>query len=154
VTSALLSLLRSDVGFMSVNFRGRLPALGASDAGNYEALVAYAAADSATPALMRRSLQLPGGGVRRVHGDRPLPGALASALQCRTALVSTWATFFTELRLPGARTLRHAPLVDAGTVPMTDIAIIFRPSAGELAVLLLARSVGRAELERALGRGR
>lgn len=151
VTSALLAAFRCDVGVMAVNFRGRLAGLGPAHAGNYEALTAYNTADYATPALIRASLLVGGGGVRRAGGDTPLPGALHTALTARTALVSSWATFFTQLDLPGAATLRHAPVVDTATVPLTDIAIVFRPSPGQLAVLALTRSLTGAQLVGALG---
>jgi hypothetical protein len=150
ITSTLFRNLRSDVGFMSVNFRGRVAALTTNDAGNYEALVAYQIPDFSNPALLRQSLQQKDGSVRRVHGDCLLPGAIASALWIRTALVSTWATFFTELKLPGAKVLRHLPIIDTNTVPMTDIAIIFRPRVGEIAVLLLSRTLGQERLETVL----
>lgn len=152
VTSALLRALRCDVGLMSVNFRGRA-APRADDAGNYEALVGYNSCDYTTPALLRSSLQHPGGGVRRVEGGRQLPGGLAAAT-CRVGLVSTWATFFTELVLPGGARLRHhLPIIDTCAVPFADIAILFRPSPSALAVLLLSRSLTQAQLVCAMSGG-
>ncbi|CAE8690744.1 unnamed protein product [Polarella glacialis] len=150
LTSALMTLTGCQVGLMAVNFRGRLPPLSADWAGNYESVVAYRGEqDFGSSSRIRQSLQRPGGGVRRVHGERPLPGFVAS-LAARVTLVTSWATFHSDLMLPKAVLKHHLPLADPAIVPMTHIAVIFRPRAGCLAVLVLSHSLTQSQLEQAL----
>ncbi|CAE8690745.1 unnamed protein product [Polarella glacialis] len=150
LTSALMTLTGCQVGLMAVNFRGRLPPLSSDWAGNYGSVVAYRGEqDFGSSSHIRRSLQRPGGGVRRVHGERPLPG-FAASLAARVTLVTSWATFHSDLILPKAALKHHLPLVDPVTVPMTHCAFIFRPRAGCLAVLVLSHSLTQSQLEQAL----
>jgi hypothetical protein len=152
ITSSLLRATDCDVGVMAVNFRRRLESIAVESAGNYEALVAYNKGDFELPSLLRRSLvERRNGGVRRVHGERSLPGLLSAAFFTSVTLVSTWATFYTELVLPFSTVRSHLPLVDTSTVPFADIAIIFRPDAGRMAVLMLSRSLTAESLAAALG---
>lgn len=147
VTSALLNATGCDCGIMAVNFRGRVPGITSDLAGNYEGLVAYQREDFRSPGDLRRSISTEGV-VRRVHGDIPFPGFVRS-LTTKVGLVSTWASFYVDLLLPGgASQLRHMPIVDTSNIILADICIVFRSNQRALEVLALTRSLDQASLAR------
>lgn len=154
LTSWLFRASGCDMGWMAVNFRGRLKGYTADIAGNYEGLMPYFAEDFASPALIRRSLQGHPARLRRaVSGSRRLPDFLSSAVVAppHVCLVTSWASFYhDDVALPGARHVRHAPVTDPDAVLPMDIVTLFRPRAGQLEVLAMTRGL-TAERLRELG---
>mmetsp|Transcript_16868 Transcript_16868/g.42550 ORF Transcript_16868/g.42550 Transcript_16868/m.42550 type:complete len:165 (+) Transcript_16868:800-1294(+) len=58
VTSELLNFPHLDVGSMALNFRGKLPQLEHTDAGNYQNVLVYGKGDAASPSLVRQSVSI------------------------------------------------------------------------------------------------
>lgn len=58
--------------------------------------------------------------------------------------MTNWAfPFFEELVVDGGRQVVHFPHCDTGTVPF-DVAVVYRPRKGELAVVYFVRNIDRA----------
>ena len=133
LTSWFLRLSGCRVGFMAANFRNRVPGCTGLHAGNYEALLAYQTEDFADASLIRRSLS----GFRRLlSGD--LPGFFRSLL-CPVSIISSWTTFYRDVSFLGCEQTLHVPCFDLSTV-VWPIALLFRPTAGALSLLVLSRS--------------
>ena len=60
--------------------------------------------------------------------------------------VSWLFPFFSEVALDGCEQLLHLPFCDLGMVPF-DVAVVYRPRAGERAVLFMVRACSREDLE-------
>jgi len=128
---------------MPLNFRERLPDFTAEDAGNYEGALVFGPEDYAEPGIVRKTLMsgpptyLRGGS----ETSRPLPAA-CEGMWCRLAMVTNWTfPFFSEVKLEGCEQMLHMPHCDINMVPF-DIAVVYRPRAGELAMTFFVRSVG------------
>ena len=57
VSSAFLRATRADLALMAVNFRGRVPEVDESHAGNYENVIQYRPEDYESPPLVRQSVK-------------------------------------------------------------------------------------------------
>ena len=90
LTSCYFRFTDTDVGFMSVNFRNRIPGLTDDYAGNYEGGLAYQRGDYESPALIRSSLST----LHRSITDGPLlpgfsPDSARTSVSSRTGCHST-----------------------------------------------------------------
>jgi len=154
----------SDVNIMVANFRSRQPAiLDLSDAhvGNYEANVPYFQGDIETPTLIRQSIRDADGAFRAKRAGSPvteIPGAL-KLLRNRISIVTNWASFYCDVHLQndgqvnGESALRpklHFPIMepDGFITSVWNNAIIFRPRAGDLAMLMITRRFDNEMLAR------
>ena len=140
IVSCFLSCLDADCGLMPVNFRGKLDGCDEHWAGNYEDLITYMRPDYATPALIRKSVGVPGD--RRYRRAAEPPTAMLTNTQwlggATVGVMTNWATFARPLELDGVQQL-HLPLLDwnASTPPSVFGAmVIFRPRAGCLAAFV------------------
>ncbi|CAJ1428883.1 unnamed protein product [Effrenium voratum] len=127
---------------MAVNFRGRLPGLTEAEAGNYEGLMCLGPEAFAAPGGVRarlRSLATP------AAPSEALPG-FWECLGARLAVITSWA-FEGDPSLEGCQMLLHLPHFDLGEVN-SDMAVVFRPGAGRLAVLTFSKEL---DMDRALG---
>merc|ERR1712196_259193 len=129
---------------MPINFRNRLPEYNDDDAGNYEGSLAFGAEEYRRPGLIRRTIQsAPPTFIRGGEGMtvEPFPSGLGAA-RCRLAMVTSWIfPCFEELNLPGCQQIIHLPHSNPKLIPF-DIALPFRPRAGETAVAFFVRSCG------------
>jgi len=138
VVCALARLTRADVVLMAANLRGRVACARGDDAGNYETMVPLLAADAATPALVRAALA-PGRLARAsAAAGPPLPSGAAAALSS-AAVVTNWASFYADVRLPGAALVRHLPVAETHGANMESF-VVYAPRAGDVAVVALTRS--------------
>jgi len=149
VFSCFARTVAARVGLMAINWRERLPGFASTDVGNYEGLLAFGPEDYAEPALVRKSLAsgpptfLRGGGGEKT--PEPLPGRW-ELLTCRVAVVSSWVfPHFSELAIDGCSHLLHIPCSDAQLVPF-EFAIVYRPRAGQLAVVCGVRTCSGDDL--------
>eukprot|EP00658_Telonema_sp_P-2_P085658 TRINITY_DN9808_c0_g1_i1.p1 TRINITY_DN9808_c0_g1~~TRINITY_DN9808_c0_g1_i1.p1 ORF type:complete len:321 (+),score=53.43 TRINITY_DN9808_c0_g1_i1:392-1354(+) len=134
---------------MPINFRHKLENFLDTDAGNYEGALVFGPEDYTDPALIRGTLRSGGPAFRRgPEGPPPraLPGCCES-LRMTIGMVTNW-TFksFDEMVLEGCQQMLHIPHCDESTVPF-DVAVVYRPRAGQLAVACFVRSVNGAELK-------
>jgi len=141
LTSWYFTTFGCDVGVMAMNFRNRFTGLTDHHAGNYEALVAYQSDDFTAPAAIRQSLPL----FHRKHkASQPLPSFWASTTTS-VSVLSTWATFYTQIVLPHSNHLYHMPYFPNKDIAFHDITILYCPRQGELALLASTRTFATAE---------
>lgn len=123
----------TQVGMMALNFRGRIPNINHSDAGNYEGTIEFLPADFASPSLIRQGLQQFRRASKTPASPLPTGWALASS---RLGFVTNWSTFFEGLNLgPDCEQLLHLPCHRGNAM---DFCIIFRPCPGELGAIVLS----------------
>jgi len=141
--STFANATKARVLLMPLNFRERLPDFTAEDAGNYEGALVFGPDDYADPSLIRKTLQtgppayLRGGGVLTTE---PLPSGCA-AMRCRIAMCVSWAfSFFDDVKIDGCKQMMHIPHCDVNMIPF-NIAVVYRPRSGELAVAFFVRNV-------------
>ncbi|KAH9125956.1 hypothetical protein LEN26_000575 [Aphanomyces euteiches] len=131
VTSWLYRLSGCQVGVMAINLRGRMDGVEQQLAGNYETVLGFQPEDYATPALIRESLAV--NGFRRARS-----GKFPWMFQGTSAAVTSWATVYKSVDLPGLCMVQHLPIV-ASEVPFTSAAIIFQRTPTSIGVLYGSR---------------
>jgi hypothetical protein len=141
---------------MVANFRSREPSvlsLTNIHAGNYEANIPYFKGDVESPALIRQSISTGDGSFRAKRaGGSALPGIM-TLLKNRASIVSNWATFYTDLNLRKDGELLppklHFPIMESDGIisSIWNSAILFRPRAEELAVLVISRNLDSDTIE-------
>lgn len=113
--------------------------------------------DMETPALIRRSIRGADGAFRARRAGRPetgIPG-LRKLLRNRISIISNWASFYGDVDLQDTNgtTLNpklHFPIMepDGMITSIWNNAIIFRPRAGDLAMLMITRRFDNETLAR------
>jgi hypothetical protein len=112
----------------------------------------YFPGDAETPALIRQSIRVADGAFRARRAGVPtteIP-SFWTLLQNKTAIITNWATFYCDVNLlDNARDNRestikpklHLPIMesDGFITSVWNNAIIFRPRAGELGMLMITR---------------
>ncbi|CAL1164991.1 unnamed protein product [Cladocopium goreaui] len=148
LTSLFGRLIDARVCSMAINFRNRIAGICEDDAGNYQGLLCLGPKDFAEPASIRRLLQR--GGTTGIYHEisngadavTPAPD-FWQTLKSRLAVMTNWA--FNQPQLEQCRMLLHLPHFDLEEVN-SDMAVIFRPRAGELAVLTFLKDLDMDEL--------
>lgn len=155
LTSWYFREMGSDLNIMVANLRSREPAIpGLSDqnVGNYEANVPYFPGDVETPALIRQSIRGADGAFRARRAGSPTTEVPSfwTLLHNRTAIITNWATFYRDVNLQAhvqgnekstVTPKLHLPIMepDGLITSVWNNAIIFRPRAGELGMLMITR---------------
>lgn len=119
---------------MTLDFRNRLPGIGAEHAGNYETSIVYQRADFESAALIHKSVSTLRGAAEPRTGE---PGLLDWA-SSTSAVVSNWASLFEQLEFAGSSHLTHVPVLNAASMPRgnMDTAVLFESAPGKLACLV------------------
>lgn len=147
ITSSFGLATSARIMFMALNFRNKLPGYIDTDAGNYEGMLVFGPEDYEDPTMIRRTLQSGPPAYVRGAGDetQPLPGCWES-MRSGVSLVSNW-TFpcFSELVVAGCQQMVHVPHLDEDKI-FADIALIYRPRAGELAMAFFVRRTDKEGL--------
>jgi len=147
--------MQSDTDIMVANFRSRQPSvlnLSDSHVGNYEANLPYFPGDVETPALIRQSIRDADGAFRASRAGSPITEIPSSwkLLRNKISIISNWATFYCDVNLQGdvqnnnESTMKpklHFPIMEPDGI-ITSVwnnAIVFRPRAGELGMLMITR---------------
>jgi len=147
--------MESDTNIMVANFRSRQPSvlnLSDSHVGNYEANLPYFPGDVETPALIRQSIRDADGEFRASRAGSPVTEIPSSwkLLRNKTSIISNWATFYCDVNLQddaqnnNESTIKpklHFPIMEPDGI-ITSVwnnAIVFRPRAGELGMLMITR---------------
>lgn len=145
LTSAFGNATDCRVLLMPLNFRDRLPDFTGTDAGNYEGALALGPEDYAGPELIRKTMKSGPPTFKRCVA-KPLPGCCES-MRTNLGMITNWCfPFFEELQLEGCEQLLHMPHCDTNMVPF-DIAVVYRPKKGKLALALFVRSCTSADLK-------
>jgi hypothetical protein len=142
LTSQFCVATRARVVMMVVNMRGKVSVpLGDDLAGCYEGVLLLDKENYAHPARVRKCLAAGAPFTRRTDSP-PLPGLCGS---CPMAFITSWASFPFELRLDGVEEqLLHLPCMNMPSV--MDVAVVFAPRPGMLAMLYLAKQAAPAAL--------
>ncbi|CAB9509811.1 expressed unknown protein [Seminavis robusta] len=152
ITSWFLQNCRCKFGMMALNFRGgRIAGHTETHAGNYENVICYRPQDSATPALIRQSIQPPIFR-RRVTNQEPLPGFWGQA-SGSFAIATNWASFAKPCFLgTDCHEEFHMPLYDLSKlIPSTMvILVIFRAGPRGLGILYGGSEAKVADLQKAV----
>ena len=164
LTSWFFRKMKSDLHIMVANLRSRRPSvlnLSEVHVGNYEANLPYFPGDIETPALIRQSIRDADGAFRAKRAGSPVTGIPGSMklLRNRTSLITNWATFYCDVILQRdaqgdtGSTLKpklHFPIMEPDGI-ITSVwnnAIVFRPRAGELGMLMITRRFDNDSLAR------
>jgi hypothetical protein len=155
LSSWFFSKMESELNIMVANFRSRQPSvLNLSDnhAGNYEANLPYFPGDVETPALIRQSIRNVDGAFRANRAGSPeteIP-SFWKLLRNKTSIITNWATFHSDVNLQDnvqdnkegtTKPKLHLPIMEPDGI-ITSVwnnAIIFRPRAGEMGMLMITR---------------
>ena len=139
-----------DVATMMVNMRSRLSALTNMHAGNYVSMIPFLPADYATPSLFRHAVKSTV--LRRFYYDRPLPRFGRRSLLPTLACVTSWASLYEEIAMPGSQLIRHQPVLGGlaqysrfrqlGFRLPLDSFVIFRPREGFISLLHVGSHLG------------
>lgn len=139
ITAAVFRLCKQrgcSVFFMATNLRGRVPGLSPALAGNYETFLTLPPATSHIPTTIRASLlDFPA-----LPGSR-LPQELLGCLRARICMVTSWATLYRHVTLPGCRTSLHLPLYIDLQLPWDTAVLVYCPRPGQCALLITSRSI-------------
>ncbi len=155
LTSWFFRKMEADTNIMVANFRSRQPSvlnLLDSHVGNYEANLPYFPGDVETPALIRRSIRDADGAFRASRAGAPATGipSFWKLLRNKTSIITNWATFYCDVILQDnaqdneesvTKPKLHLPIMEPDGI-ITSVwnnAIIFRPRAGELGMLMITR---------------
>lgn len=136
LVSSIFRAAQCDVGFMAVNFRGRVNGATDAHAGNYEGPPGYKPADFATPALIRQSIA--SGKFERVHtSSSPFMAGFFTKRKCRVALVTNWCSFYRPLVLSGCKQTLHIPLFRTDIPTGICVVVVYMARPGEVGVMLV-----------------
>ena len=155
LTSWFFRKMETDLHLMLGNFRNRQPSvlnLSNEHVGNYEANLPYFPGDIETPALIRQSIQGSDGAFRAKRAGSPeteIPG-FSKLLRNKVSIISNWATFYSDVMLQGEAqdkyegTLKpklHFPVMEPDGIitSVWNSAIVFRPRAGDLGMLIITQ---------------
>lgn len=125
---------------MAVDVRNRVPPHASHHAGNYQALMYFAAKDVTTPAQVRKSIQR----LRR-SSDDPWPRGF-QLLSTNWALISNWSSSAAANWLPDCEEAFHTPIFEPKIPQTFSTCIIFRAGSDangkkRLGVYLAGRSL-------------
>jgi len=140
LTSAFSRATRSDLTLMAINLRKRVKETDDIDAGNYSLVVLYDTEGSASPSVIRQSLNEGPPFTRK--GGKPLPGFFKT-INLKVAMITNWAfpQFQADMALLSADGENNVPLELHLPIPYHPkqvafpIGVIFRPRAGKLGIL-------------------
>mmetsp|Transcript_41603 Transcript_41603/g.115794 ORF Transcript_41603/g.115794 Transcript_41603/m.115794 type:complete len:437 (-) Transcript_41603:103-1413(-) len=122
-------------GAMVFNMRDRMCGLEAKHAGCYGTLMIYYPNEYQEPANIRRSVSRKSPACT-LDGSRQKPGQGG-----KCGMVTSWHMFYHDVNLDGCRQLTHFPIgalpMDPRVAPPLPMAAIFRPAAGELAMVTM-----------------
>ncbi|CAE7205641.1 bacA [Symbiodinium sp. CCMP2456] len=131
LTSWFLSVTQPACGVMAMDMRDRMPGLGKAHAGVYTTLLMFYPEEYKSAANIRRAL------TRQSPACMPDGSCQAPGSSSRFAFVTAWHSNYCEVAFNGCTQLSHCPVTsvwkdyDAAQFPC---AVIFRPSAGTLAM--------------------
>ncbi|KAG9407780.1 hypothetical protein AC1031_021020 [Aphanomyces cochlioides] len=139
LTSWFFRQCNSVVGFMTINYRGRMKGLASHLAGNYTSWLGYQPEDYASPALIRESLT--SNVLRRVRS-----GNFPWMFKGTASVITSWATLYKPAVIPEWTMQEHLPCNNpSGTCPFTNRCVVFQRTPTELGVLLLTRMMPSIE---------
>jgi hypothetical protein len=136
LTSHFCNATQARVTMMVINMRDKISIpITDNHAGCYEGCMLLDAPNYTDPSQIRKCLSA-GAPYTRQTPSPPLPGLCGA---CPMALITSWASFpFDISLLPGVDSQQlHLPCMQMPA--MMDVAVVFRPQPGKLAMLYLAK---------------
>jgi Wax ester synthase-like Acyl-CoA acyltransferase domain len=151
ITSWFLHNCRCKHGHMAINFRGRFEGCTENNAGNYMNVLFLRPDDSASAALIRKTIlpKEPPLLQRQVTQTEPMPNFWTMAVES-LAFATNWSSFAKPALIDGCEEDIQIPLYDyAGPFPSTFVMLcIFRAGSRGLAVIIIGTAEKLAGLER------
>ena len=143
LTSFVARTVDTSYAMMNVDFRSKMAALTGKEAGCYFGRMLYAKDEVASPAGIRRSLNVMG-------AARPESGvpSLLETLDPNLIHVTNWASLNkTPLKLPGCTQTLHLPIMSPGPMPRGySVCIIFQATEERLGVRVFTSAENCARL--------
>jgi hypothetical protein len=138
VTSHFCTASAARMTMMVVNMRGKIDLPITDDhAGCYEGCLLLDEPNYSAPERIRSCLKAGVPFTRQAADTRPLPGLCGS---CPMAFITSWASFPWELSLGGECDCEQVLHLPCMAMPdMMDVAVVFKPQPGKLAVLYMAK---------------
>ncbi|NOR56370.1 MAG: hypothetical protein GQ531_09195 [Sulfurovum sp.] len=143
LTSTFSNFIQSRITLMAINFRNKFKGLNGNDAGNYEGAILYDKGIYANAQSIRKSLT----SQPYVGLIKSLPSVLEGAF-CQMGLITNWSSFCEEIYLKDASQVLHLPITNsAGNAPY-EMAVIFRPTKGKLAIIYFSKIFSTEDFEK------
>lgn len=145
LASKLFQLVSCDIGSIACNMRNRMPdnSLGSNHAGNYLHVFGYLKEDFEHPHLIRQSLgktvDESGIPIYCQQVTKELPNWWTS-LTGRLASITSWVSFYVDVKLPGATSTRYYPIKNNKNVVTDDFFVIFKLNPKETGILSFTRN--------------
>jgi hypothetical protein len=148
VTSNLFVHSNCDVGFMAVNFRGRIAAATVSHAGNYEGTVRYLRPDFETPRLIRQSIGAPVQGGQHsgfdintsfrpvVTGSATFSPGFFERRKLRVGIITNWCSFYSPIVFEGCSQTLHIPILENVVATGLVVGIMYMALPGKVAIAM------------------
>jgi len=140
LTSWFFKFSKIEMGFMIANFRNRHSSLNDTHGGNYQGRILFLPPDMQQPEQIRASLQ---------H-FKPTSGAtptLTKVGRMNLALVTNWATFYTDVEFRGCEQVIHLPVIDLSQVALRQGMVVFQANKGVTGVILWTRGMSESLFE-------
>jgi hypothetical protein len=134
VTAWFLRFSRVTIAFMIANFRSRLPYLADNLGGNYQGRVLFTTEHMYQPATIRASLAK----FKCPYGSKL---SLSQIATLNLALVTNWASFYSDVQFSGTEQLVHLPVIDVGTSALRQCMVLFQARKGVTGVILWTRGI-------------
>ena len=129
--SWLLCQMRCDIGFVSLNFRNRIPGVTADHAGNYSDSFKLQKHDFDSPFKIRESIK------SHPRIEIPLPDSSMKAAQKKYSFMSSWVSDYEDVQLSDCNQIYHVPFVEPQSALSSSV--IYRPRKGEIRVLTMSK---------------
>jgi hypothetical protein len=139
------------MGAMIADYRMWKSYLKPDMAGNYAGRVEFNTPDMYHPVAIREAVS--NLTARAKEGAKEAKGtkdpSLAQVFELNLSAVTNWAAFFSEVDLPGCRTVSHLPLFDMPSMPIRNGAVVFQANQEKVGLLLWVRKdvIGRLDDE-------
>eukprot|EP01032_Pedospumella_encystans_P029367 gene29367-33164_t len=141
LTSWFFKFSKIEMGFMIANFRNRHSSLNNTHGGNYQGRILFLPPDMQRPEQIRASLQH----FKPTSGVTP---TLAQVGRMNLALVTNWATFYTDVEFCGCEQVIHLPVIDLSKVALKQGMVVFKANQGVTGVILWTRGIADSLFER------
>lgn len=141
VTSWFFRFSDVDLGFMIANFRGRKRYLSETHGGNYQGRILFLRSDMQKPESVRES----------IVDFRPTSGAIPTIpviAGMNIALITNWATFYTDVEYPQCKQVIHLPVIDVSDAVLRQCLVIFQANTGTLGVILWTRGIEQSQFDK------
>lgn len=105
--------------------------------GNYSNVIAFQKGDYESPELIRHAVS--NSEWKRKNKDKKLIPGFFAKRKCRLGIITNWSSFYHQITLDRAEHVIHFPLFEPNQPFVIDVAIIFKSSDTNYALMVIAR---------------